>query len=242
MLSLFKTPKILTMKLYITFVGETDVNGLSREAYTLFWKTFFSRFTDGEDYRVPSLNPDYGLEEWNAIGRILSKGYQDHNVFPLQLAPAFFIAIIFDEEAASAELIDSFLMYLSPMEREAVKQVLGEHPLTEDNQEILEELLDCEGSHVLHSSENICPFIKQIAHKCIIQKSMYALEGIKKFVHGNLAFHDVESIKNPLQFPHTNSKEGVQFVTSRTQNSGFSTSSSVLVCVCVCYTCDVRSR
>lgn len=167
MIALFKTPKILTKKLYITFVGEAgeDVNGQSREAFTLFWKTFFSKSADGEDYRVPSIYPDYGLEEWNAIGRILSKGYQ---------------------EVASAELVDSFLMYLSPMEREAVKQALGEHPLTQDKDEILEELLDCEGSHVLRSSENICPLIKQIAHKCIIQKSMYALEGIKKVVHHSL--------------------------------------------------------
>lgn len=86
---------------------------------------FFDTSADGEDCKVPSLSPEYGLVEWQSIGRILSKGYLDHQVFPLQIAPAFFQALIVGEEIVSAEdLIESLLLFLSDTDIEVVKSTL----------------------------------------------------------------------------------------------------------------------
>ena len=200
MIALFKTPEILSIQLKVTFVEElgVDARGVSREAYSAFWNSFFNTSADGEDYRVPSLNPEYGLEEWLSIGRILSKGYSDHNIFPVQLAPAFLIAVMFGEETVSTEdLLETFLLFLSPLERATVKQALQGDVLSDDEQDIFEDILDREGCHSIPKGENVRPTIYQLAHKVIIQKSMYALEGMRKVVRDALhsAFPDVNSIK-----------------------------------------------
>ena len=100
MIAIFKAPEIIQTKIAVQFVDEAgaDAAGVSREAYSAFWESYFQTSADGEEFRVPSLNPEYGLQEWQAIGRILAKGYRDHEVFPVQLAPSFFQALMFGEE------------------------------------------------------------------------------------------------------------------------------------------------
>ncbi|KAJ8048758.1 hypothetical protein HOLleu_01204 [Holothuria leucospilota] len=123
----FKTPEIIRTPLKINFKNEagTDAQGVSRDAYTSFWKMFFESSADGEDARVPAINPHYGLEEWQAIGRILVKGFLDVKVFPIQLAPVFFEALMFGEEALSPDdLFDSFMLYLSESDRKVISSAL----------------------------------------------------------------------------------------------------------------------
>ena len=40
----------------------------------------------GENERVPALFPDYGQGEWQSVGRILLKGYQESSIYPLELS------------------------------------------------------------------------------------------------------------------------------------------------------------
>lgn len=64
----------------------------------------------GEVELVPALQPEYGREEWEAIGRILLKGYKDHGFFPIKLSLAFTVCLIFGENKVTTEmLIESFL-------------------------------------------------------------------------------------------------------------------------------------
>ena len=198
MIAIFKTPEIINMSIKVTFVDEAgeDAAGVSREAYSAFWVSFFSTSADGEDYRVPSLSPEYGLEEWQSVGRILAKGYLDHQVFPLQLAPAFFQALMFGEETVSTEdLCESFLLFLSDTDREVVKSALAGH-LSDDDSEVFEDLLDREGCHAIPKMEQVRPVVMQMAHKCIVQNSNYALEAMRRVVQDSLvsAFPNVDSI------------------------------------------------
>ena len=61
----------MRLPLKVTFVDESeeDLSGLSREAFSEFWSSFFDRNADGETFRIPSLNPHYALEDWQAVGR-----------------------------------------------------------------------------------------------------------------------------------------------------------------------------
>lgn len=98
---------------------------------------------------------------------------------------------------SSEDLLESFLLFLSPLERDNIKMALQGDILSGEDQEIFEEILDREGCHSIPKGENIRPAICHLAHKVIIQKSMYALEGMKKVVRDTLhsAFPDVRSIR-----------------------------------------------
>lgn len=59
-LNVFMDPKILSANLKIEFIHEraVDSDGVSREAYTAFWEEILE-LCEGEDERVPRLQPDY---------------------------------------------------------------------------------------------------------------------------------------------------------------------------------------
>jgi len=77
MVSYFKTPGIIDTPLSFTFVNEigSDVSGISREAYSLFWKDFFCSNADGERSRVPVINSQWGAQEWESVGGYFGKGF-----------------------------------------------------------------------------------------------------------------------------------------------------------------------
>lgn len=181
MITIFKSEDIMTTRLFVQLVDEVgaDQSGVSREAYTEFWKGFLAKLAEGEDVRVPAICPQYGLEEWKAIARVLAKGMIDAKVFPLQIAKAFIMAVFFGEESVPPEdLMSSFLLYLSEYERKAVESLL-KGTGTEEEKDIVIDILDREGSHQLPENDGYRPILLQTAHKCIIQNSAYALEAMR---------------------------------------------------------------
>ncbi|XP_069125428.1 uncharacterized protein [Argopecten irradians] len=180
MLAAFKDPDILSIPLQMTFVNEAGVdnNGVSRDAYTAFWTEFLSRFAEGEEARVPSLNPQWQEEEWKSVGRILTKGYIEHGVLPLMLAPVFMHAMLFGEESVTSEsLMDSFALYLSNTDRDIVHSAMADlDSLDDDDRDDLIDLLDRMGSKRVPASDEIRHAFVQMAHKELIQKPKYALD------------------------------------------------------------------
>ena len=89
------------------FVDEAgaDADGVSREAYTAFWSDMYLLTTSDETDRVPTIHPDFGLEEWSAVGRIIAKGFKDVRVFPTRLSPACVIALVHGERAVTPDLL-----------------------------------------------------------------------------------------------------------------------------------------
>ena len=70
-----------------------DVEGLSRDAYSAFWKEFLLSTAVGEDEQATDMCPDYDKEEWKSVGRILLKGFKDTGVYPVDLSMAFSVAL-----------------------------------------------------------------------------------------------------------------------------------------------------
>jgi hypothetical protein len=103
----FNDPDIIKKPVKFAFITESgaDQSGVSKDVYTSFWIEFFSRATEGEDNPVPALNPHWKVEEWKSIGRILVKGLMDHNIFPLNFAPAFISALLFGVHSVSEETL-----------------------------------------------------------------------------------------------------------------------------------------
>lgn len=112
MVEQFKDASLMDTNLSVTFVNESgiDASGVARDAYSCFWESLFVNCADGEEEYVPALQPEYGREEWEAIGRILLKAYKDHGFFPIKLSLAFTVCLIHGENQVSTEmLIESFL-------------------------------------------------------------------------------------------------------------------------------------
>ncbi|KAL3857357.1 hypothetical protein ACJMK2_012033, partial [Sinanodonta woodiana] len=104
--------------------AETMMDGVSRDAYAAFWESIFLRNADGEVYRIPVLSQDYGQEEWEAVGRILVKGYKEHKYYPISLAPAFFIAVLHGENSVTPQLLKhSFRLYISQSKKDVIDAV-----------------------------------------------------------------------------------------------------------------------
>ncbi|XP_033752673.1 uncharacterized protein LOC117336293 [Pecten maximus] len=192
----FKDPNVINQNLTFSFVNEKgqDADGVSRDAYSEFWTSFLLRNTDGETYRVPVLTNDYSHEEWEAIGRILLKGFKDHRYLPIGLAPAFLIAIVHGEDVVTPQqLKNSFLHYLSSSEKDIIESACNGSSYDEDE---LISVLDRFQCHRIPNQEEMSSAIIQIAHRVLIQEPKYALDAMKG-VCGNalqLFLPDIESV------------------------------------------------
>ena len=224
MIGIFKAEDITQSSIQFSFVDEVgyDATGVSREAYTLFWDNFMASSADGETYRIPALNPDFGLEEWQSIGRILSKGYKDHKVFPLALAPVFFIGMMFGEEMVSPEeLLNSYYLFVSESDRDVLQSAIMGNLKDEDDKDILLELLEQEGVRYVPSNEHISQTVIQMAHKALIQKSSYALQIMSHVVQKELLgyFTDIDAIKTMYECLTPTSKRVCQLLKADPQNN-----------------------
>lgn len=178
MLGEFKDSNILNASLTIEFVDEagSDVSGISRDAYSAFWEAFFQNCAEGEYERVPALYPEYGKEEWEAVGRILLKGYLDQSYFPIQLSLAFAVGLVYGEsEITPGILMASFLRYIAPFEKDIITSALDGSIGADDQDELLD-ILSRMGCHTVPSHDSMKCTILQVAHKQLIQEPKYALE------------------------------------------------------------------
>ncbi|XP_071832111.1 uncharacterized protein [Apostichopus japonicus] len=103
--------------------GEGD--GVYRDALSEFWASF-NKCTTGNTYKVPFIRHDYGKEKWEAIGRILLKGWDDLKYLPLMLAPIFMEHCIYGK--SESDLLHSFMKFVSDYERDMFEKSLVEFP------------------------------------------------------------------------------------------------------------------
>ena len=162
-------------------------DGVSREAYTLFWKNFKDK-CDGEFYRVPAVTPGFGDSEWASVARILCKGFIDHKIFPLFLAPAFMVSLIDEEPLSSEDLLTSFKSYNNPSDMEIIDSVLqnGLRELSEDDKECFPDMLGRCGNQEDPKLIDEKKLLTKVAHKCIIQMPYYIIKVMKEIVKKHL--------------------------------------------------------
>ena len=190
MVNHFKNEHILHEQINFTFVGEagSDFTGVSREAYTAFWSEFFIGEAEGEESRVPAINTKWQEEEWRAVGRILLKGFSYHGVFPLQLSFVFATALIHREDVKPEMLLEDFVSYLCPTERDLVQHAL-EGCIDDDEQEDLIDFFDRYGCRKVPMQDEMRSQVIQIAHKQLIQRPKYALDKMKEVAQTGLSMY-----------------------------------------------------
>ena len=177
MIEVFKEPSIEECMLEFQFVGEVgaDVSGVSRDVYTAFWQEFYATVCSGEATRAPLMIPEYGPPQWEAIGRILVKGFKDVRVFPSRLSQAFVVALIHGEAALTQEkLLESYMVYVSDFDREILEKAWN-GAMEDDDEEYLLDILSRAGSRNVPNDVGMHKAILKAAHKQLIMDTNYGL-------------------------------------------------------------------
>ena len=111
MLEIFPDPSILKSSLTAIIIHQLDHeeagqgNGVLREVSSLFWKEFYESHMLGESERVPYVRHDFDRNKWEAVGRILVKGYTESRRFSHEISKAFVAGFLFGEGSINCEML-----------------------------------------------------------------------------------------------------------------------------------------
>lgn len=200
MIEIFSDPYILKCSLQAIIINQHGHDeagrgsGVLREVFSLFWKECYESHMLGETERVPYIRHDFDRNKWEAVGRILVKGYIECQYFPLKISKAFLVACLFGEGSVTRKMLqDSFKHYVSNSEASLIEGCLSDS-IQCDSAEMLEFLsaFDCKRKP---THENIIEIIREVSHKELIQKPQYVADCWGPIVsHLKIYFSDVCSL------------------------------------------------
>ena len=129
MLNLYRDKSIVESLLNVTFVDEPamDLDGVKREAFTLFWEKVMLLYFEGTTTYVPRISPAIDESIYTRLGRILSHGYIMVGVFPTLLSKPFFTALVAGKENVTDDyFLGGFFDYISSYDNIRLQNILGE--------------------------------------------------------------------------------------------------------------------
>ena len=86
-------------------VGRGD--GVAGDIYSSFWIDVSDSLFIGEKERVSFIRHDLYKRKWEAIGKILAKGFNDTGYFPTMISKSF-VQYCFYGDVSNTELLSSF--------------------------------------------------------------------------------------------------------------------------------------
>ena len=221
MMDNFKDDSILSYPIKVVMInsfekkerGEDD-GGLLRDALSAFWSEFYDSCTVGEDERVPVVRHDFKEKEWEAIARILVKGYQDVKFFPVKLNKVFLFAVLFDSRDMPEEmLLNSFLKYVSKDERDLIETALKDE-LDESQDDEWMGFLERFECRTVPTKEKRKTVILELAHKEMVQIAQYVIDSWQKPVKDRLTGYDCFASKESFEKFYESCKPTVKKVLS----------------------------
>ena len=188
MIQNFKDPSIMSIAIKVVMINSfgkeelgSDDGGVFRDALSAFWILFYDSCTVGEDERVPVVRHDFKEDEWEAVARILVKGYQEVKFFPVMINKVFMFSTLFEGEKIADELLlKSFLRYVSKDERELIKLALNGSDLNEKQEEEWTDFLERFDCRSIPMKEKRQKLILELAHKEMIQISQFIIDSWRK--------------------------------------------------------------
>ena len=144
-------------------------SGVSRDVYCTFWREVSDSYLIGDKERVPFVRHDLYKPEWQAIGKILVKGYIDTGYFQTTVSKSFLHYCLFGE-VPSDELIASFLNYIAADERIVIDKVMSSDATEDDFSSDELFLLDQFKCRSKINKDNAREVVTEIARQEIIQK------------------------------------------------------------------------
>eukprot|EP00112_Aurelia_sp_Birch-Aquarium-sp1_P026041 Seg8990.2 transcript_id=Seg8990.2/GoldUCD/mRNA.D3Y31 product="hypothetical protein" protein_id=Seg8990.2/GoldUCD/D3Y31 len=178
MIDVFSDPSVIQSPLTFTAINNYGIaeqgvgSGVTKEIYSLFRKDAYESLMVGESERVPFIRHDMNLSKWEAIGRILLKGYIDAGYWPLKMSYIFIAVFLFGENILTEDtMLSSFKKYLSQSEAKLVEGLINEG--VDVQEEEVQDFLSVFECKRLATTGNIKSILIEIGHKELVQKPQY---------------------------------------------------------------------
>lgn len=171
-----------------------DGGGVTRDVLSEFWSTFFDQCTLGTEAKVPCLRHDFRENEWAAIGKILSFGWQAQRYFPVNLARPFVEQCLYGK--VSSSLQEAFYSYVPSSETTLLKAAMSNFEEV-DADELLDVMMfhDC---RKIPTKQTLPLVIEEMAHKEIIQAPMFVCDCFHPVVRNLMNSDELEKAYNKL--------------------------------------------
>ncbi|KAI4881305.1 hypothetical protein NFI96_029920, partial [Prochilodus magdalenae] len=147
-------------------------SGVFRDCLSEFWSEFYNRCTLGTDVKAPFLRHEFQTSEWQAVARVLLKGWVAEKYFPIHLPLPFLEQALYGTVYSS--VTESFMLYISKHDREVLQHALNNFESVD--QDSLLDILDSYECHRMPTEENLGPLLTQLGHKALIQMPMFVIQ------------------------------------------------------------------
>ncbi|XP_034019395.1 uncharacterized protein LOC117504121 [Thalassophryne amazonica] len=177
--SFFENPDNVAEKQLLTIRSAhciTDMINAFSDPNILDANITFQRVLENGDIEngVPTLHHAYKEREWEAVARIVAFGWK-YRYLPVQLARPFLLeAFSINPSTSSSTLMEAFLNYISPNEKDALTDALNDFHNAD-----FDELLTILGSHscpTLPTEQNLAKLLDEIVHKELVQEPAFIIK------------------------------------------------------------------
>lgn len=187
MLNLYSDNSIVMSLLNVTFIKEPamDLNGVKREAFTLFWEKVMSLYFEGTTTYVPRISPAIDESIYKTLGRIMSHGYVMVGVFPALLSKTFFTALVAGKEnVTDNDFLEGFLDYVSSYDNVRLQNILGEcstqQSLSASSIDFLVDFLSEFNVSKMPNAKNLQSILVSVAKTELWNKAVMAANSLKE--------------------------------------------------------------
>lgn len=187
MLNLYSDKSIVDSPLNVTFVNEPamDLDGVKREAFTLFWEKVMPLYFEGTTTYIPRISPAIDESIYTILGRILSHGYVMVGVFPTLLSKTFFTALIAGKEnVTDDDFLGGFLDYISCYDNIRLQNILGEcssqQIISANSTDFLVDFLSEFSVSKLPNANNLQTILVSVAKTELWNKTVMAANSLKE--------------------------------------------------------------
>ena len=170
-----------------------DDGGVFRDALSAFWSSFYDSCTVGEEERVSVAKNYFKEQEWEAIVRILVKGYSQFKFFPVKLNKVFMLSILESEKIPDEMLMELFLGYVSKDERDLINIALKDGGLNDNQQKEWLDFLETFDCRTIPKKEDRQRIILELAHKEMVQIAQFIINSWRKAFKEHHANRDLFS-------------------------------------------------
>ena len=161
------------------------VDGVKREAFTLFWEKVTSLYFEGTTTYVPRISPAIDESIYTRLGRVLSHGYVMVGVFPALISKPFFTALVAGKEnVTDDDFLEGFFDYISCYDNIRLQTILEEcssqQSLSASSTDFLFEFLSEFNVSKIPSVDNLRTILVSVARTELWNKTLMAANSLKE--------------------------------------------------------------
>ena len=182
--------EIFGTTLSIVFEDEkgTDLSGLTREAFSIFFTDIQERYFEGNVACVPRVDPQTcrtlsSTDDtmFTTIGKIISHGFILTKMFPVFISNASMQSVLIEGAIKDELIISSFFNYVDTFEKEAIQSIMnaGDAQPDEENLDTALNVFSRCQANCLPTKDNIYQMVINAARSELICRPAHALQAIR---------------------------------------------------------------